>query len=78
MAQYKLKDSFTKLAETSGVFYPVVGHGSVELTVGDATADTGFVVHEGCAASFTSSGGAIYARALGGHAVLNVVAGKLD
>lgn len=78
MSQYKLSNEFMPLKETSGVFYPMPG-GSIEIAAGSTTpvVDTGFVLHGGCAKNFISTGGTVYARALGSHATLNVTAGEL-
>ena len=76
MSQYKLSSDFTKIAESSGVFYVMPGQ-SIEVS-DTAKADTGFVLHGECAKTYASSGGIVYARALGRHATLNVVAGTLS
>jgi hypothetical protein len=75
MSQYKLSSDFTKLSESSGVFYVMPGQ-SIEVS-DTAKADTGFVLHGGCAKTYSSSG-IVYARALGSQATLNVVAGTLS
>ena len=77
MSQYKLSNEFTALKETSGVFYPLPGS-NVEIATGSTTpaADTGFVLHGGCAKTFSGTG-TVYARARGSHATLNVTAGEL-
>ena len=76
MAQYKLSRDFTKLDETAGVLYAMPGQ-SVEIATGtdEPTKDTGFVLHGNCPFPFAAD--AIWARAAGSHAVLNVVVGKL-
>ena len=78
MAQYKLSNEFTALSETSGVFFPAPDC-SVEIATGSTTPepDTGFILYGGCARTF-SGVGTIYARALGNHAILNVIAGTLE
>ena len=50
---------------------------SVEIATGtdEPMKDTGFILHGGC--PFPFSADAIWARAAGSHAVLNVVPGKL-
>ena len=50
---------------------------SVEIATGtdEPQKDTGFILHGGC--PFPFSADAIWARASGSHAVLNVVPGKL-
>lgn len=77
MSQYELYNEFIALKETSGVFYPLPG-GSIEIATGSTTpaADTGFVLHGGCARIFSGTG-TVYTRALGSHATLNVTAGEL-
>lgn len=76
MAQYKLSRDFTKIDETAGVLYAMPGQ-SVEIATGsdEPMKDTGFVLHGGC--PFPFSADAIWARAAGSRAVLNVVPGKL-
>lgn len=76
MAQYKLSRDFTKLAETSGVLYAMPDC-SVEIASGtdEPTPDTGFVLCGG--KPFPFSADAIWARATGSHATLNVVSGKV-
>ena len=75
MSQYKLSSDFTKIAESSGVFYVMPGQ-SIEVS-DTAKADTGFVLHGWCAKTYASSG-IVYVRALGSHATLNVLAGTLS
>ena len=76
MAQYKLSREFTRLTETAGVLY-AMPECSVEIATGTdkPMKDTGFILHGGC--PFPFSAGAIWARAAGSHAVLNVVVGKV-
>lgn len=76
MAQYKLSREFTQLKETAGVLY-AMPECSVEIATGtdEPQKDTGFILHGGC--PFPFSADAIWARAAGSHAVLNVVPGKL-
>lgn len=75
--QYKLKNEFAALSETGGVFYALPEYG-VEIATGSSAPDkdTGFVLTGGKPVYFTSES-TIYARATGGHAVLNVVSGTL-
>lgn len=75
MAQYRLSREFTKLDETTGVLYPMPGC-PVEIATGadTPTRDTGFILHGDCILPFAAD--AIWARAAGTHATLNVVAGK--
>jgi len=73
--QYKLNRDFTKLTETSGVLYAWPDCTVEIVTDAGAKPDTGFMLHGGVPFPFAAT--AIYARAAGSSAVLNVVAGKV-
>lgn len=73
--QYKLNRDFTKLTETSGVLYAMPDC-TVEITTeAGADPDTGFTLCGGVPFPFAAD--AIYARATGSTATLNVVVGKV-
>lgn len=68
--QYNLTNTFTSIAETSGVFYARPGE-RVEIAVGDSPEYTGFILQGGYPLQF--SGENIKARAVSGKkATLNV------
>ena len=76
--QYELKNEFTALSETSGVFYALPEY-SVEIATGgsEPDKDTGFVLVGGKPTYFASES-TIHARATSGRAVLNVVSGTMS
>lgn len=74
MSTYKLTNNLTKLAETACILYAVPGGGAVEISDAQKE-DSGFTLCEGHPFPFAAT--AIYARAVGGSAVLNAVPGKV-
>ena len=73
--QYKLSRDFKQLTETSGVLYAAPDCTVEITTAAGAKPDTGFMLQGGVPFPFAAT--AIYARAAGAAATLNVVAGKV-